>query len=111
MKQVRNEIANLSDLPPGALETLLDQIVLIDKTIKTPASYKPGGELPYRARDYSNPAVLKRSYNAMEMLSGNAKSLARLLQPKFRYLGLSLLLSLDLNFKKKKEDEDNNEDC
>lgn len=76
---------------------MLDQIVLINKAIKPPASYKPGGELPYRARDYSNPVILKRSYNAMEVLSGNAKSLARLLQPKFRTIGsCSLSLSLSL---------------
>ena len=66
---------------------MLDQIILINKNIKVPASYKPGSELPYRARDYSNAVILKRSYNAMEMLSGNAKSLARLLQPKFRLIG------------------------
>ena len=71
----------------GALEAMLDQIILINKNIKVPASYKSGSELPYRARDYSNAVILKRSYNAMEMLSGNAKSLARLLQPKFRLIG------------------------
>jgi len=71
----------------GVLETLLDQIILMDKNVKIPASYKSGAELPYRSRDYSNQAALKRSYNAMEILSGNSKSLARLLQPKFRQIG------------------------
>jgi len=77
-------------LQEGTIEQYLDQIVLIDPSIRLPHHYKPRTELPYRVRDYSNMAIVKRSYNAMELLSGNSKSLGRLLQAKFKNIVIKL---------------------
>jgi len=83
-------------LQEGVCEKLIQFITLPDPSITLPASYT-GGELPHRYRDYTDPARLKRSYNVMEALSGNSKSLGRLLQSKFKILVTKLFDIFEYN--------------